>query len=69
MPEQFKVVLQGTIMVVNFIKSPVLQSRLFTKLCSVMGSDHIQLLLREIMLSRLFELHSEVQLFLREAHF
>jgi len=77
MPEQFKLVLQEAIKVVNFIKSRALQSRLFTKLCSEMGSDHIQLLLhtevrwlsRGKMLSRLFELHSEVQLFLGETHF
>jgi hypothetical protein len=77
MPEQFKLVLQEAIKVVNFIKSRALQSRLFTKLCSEMGSDHIQLLLhtevrwlsRGRMLSRLFELHSEVQLFLGETNF
>lgn len=74
---QFKLVLQEAIKVVNFIKSRALQSRLFTKLCSEMGSDHIQLLLhtevrwlsRGRMLSRLFELHSEVQLFLGETNF
>jgi len=74
MPEPFKLVFQEAIKVVNFIKSRALQSRLFTKLCSEMGSDHIQLLLhtevrwlsRGRMLSRLFELHYEVQLFLEE---
>ncbi|KAL4130632.1 hypothetical protein QTP88_008053 [Uroleucon formosanum] len=45
MPEQFKLILQEAIKVVNFIKSRALQSRLFTKLYSEMGSDHIQLLL------------------------
>ncbi|XP_031330321.1 zinc finger BED domain-containing protein 5-like [Photinus pyralis] len=77
MPEQFKHVLQETIKVVNFIKSRALNSRLFSKLCSEMGSDHIQLLLhtevrwlsRGKMLSRLFELRSEVQLFLMETDF
>ncbi|XP_050066008.1 zinc finger BED domain-containing protein 5-like [Aphis gossypii] len=76
-PEQFKLVLQETIKVVNFIKSRALQSRLFTKLCSEMGSDLIQLLLHTEVrwlskgrkLSRLFELHSEVQLFRGETHF
>lgn len=69
MPENFKTVLNE---VVNFIKSRALNSRLFSKLCSEMGSDYIQLLLhtevrwlsRGKMLSRLFELHSEVHLFL-----
>ncbi|XP_060845984.1 zinc finger BED domain-containing protein 5-like [Rhopalosiphum padi] len=77
MPEPFKLVLQEIIKVVKFIKSRALQSRLFTKLCSEMGSDHIQLLLhtevrwlsRGRMLCRLFELHSEVQLFLGETNF
>lgn len=74
MPENFKTVLNE---VVNFIKSRALNSRLFSKLCSEMGSDYIQLLLhtevrwlsRGKMLSRLFELHSEVHLFLMESNF
>lgn len=66
MPEQFKLVLQEAIKEVIFIISRALQSRLFTKLCSEMGCDHIQLLLhtevrwfsRGKMFSRLFTLHS-----------
>ncbi|XP_072380827.1 zinc finger BED domain-containing protein 5-like [Diabrotica undecimpunctata] len=71
MPEQFKNVLQDAIKVVNFIKSRALNSRLFSNLCSEMGSNHIQLLLhtevrwlsRGKMLNILFQLRSEVQLF------
>ncbi|XP_072378039.1 zinc finger BED domain-containing protein 5-like [Diabrotica undecimpunctata] len=77
MPEQFKNVLQDAIKVVNFIKSRALNSRLFSNLCSEMGSDHIQLLLhtevkwlsRGKMLKRLFQLRSEVQLFLMGTDF
>ncbi|XP_072389339.1 zinc finger BED domain-containing protein 5-like [Diabrotica undecimpunctata] len=77
MPEQFKNVLQDAIKVVNFIKSRALNSRLFSNLCSEMGSNHIQLLLhtevrwlsRGKMLNRLFQLRSEVQLFLMETDF
>lgn len=77
MSEQFKLVLQEVIKVVNFIKFRALQSRLFKKLCFEMGSDHVQLFLptevrwlfRGRMLSRLFELHSNVQLFLEETYF
>lgn len=76
-PDQFKRVLQEAVKVVNFIKSRALNSRLFSTLCSEMGSAHIQLLLHtEVrwlskgkMLSRLFELRSEVQLFLMETDF
>lgn len=77
MPDAFKNVLQDAIKVVNYIKSRALNSRLFAKICAEMGSEHIQLLLhtevrwlsRGKMLSRLFELYSEVQLFLMETDF
>lgn len=76
-PDQFKTVLQEAVKIVNFIKSRALNSRLFSKLCSEMGSTHIQLLLHtEVrwlskgkMLCRLFELRCEVQLFLMETNF
>lgn len=77
MPDQFKHVLHEAIKIVNFIKSRALNSRLFSKLCSEMGSDYIQLLLHtEVrwlskgkMLNRLFELRSEVHVFLMESNF
>jgi len=40
-----QLVLQEAIKVIKFIKTRVLRSGLFSKLCSQMGSEHIQLLL------------------------
>ena len=65
MPDKFKNVLQEAVKVVHFIKSRALNSRL----CSELGSAHIQLLLHtevryggkmKKMLNRLFKLHSQV---------
>lgn len=77
MPKNFEKVLREAIKVVNFIKSRALNSRLFSLLCSDMGSDHIQLLLhteirwlsRGKMLGRLIELRLEVQTFIMEKEF
>lgn len=77
MPEEFTSVLNDAVKIVNFIKAKPMNSRLFSQLCSEMGSEHIQLLLhtevrwlsRCKMLSRLIELRSEVQLFLSETNF
>lgn len=54
-----------------------MQSRLFQLLCDEMGSEHVQLLLhtevrwlsRGKVLSRLFELHKEVKIFLQDKNF
>jgi hypothetical protein len=72
-PELNKV-LQETVTVVNFISSQVLNSRLFSKLCKAMGSDHDKRLLhaevrwlsRGRVLQKLVELKEEVKLFLTE---
>jgi hypothetical protein len=69
-----KIVLTEAIKVANFIKSRATNSRLFSILCNEMGSEHDKLLLHtEVrwlswgnVLSRLFELHSEVQIFLSD---
>lgn len=61
----------------NFIKSGALNPTLFSKLCSEISSEYIQFLLhvgvrwlsRGSILSRLFELYFEVQLFLIEIDF
>jgi hypothetical protein len=70
----FKTVLTEAVKVVNFIKSRATNSRLFSILCSEMGSEHDKLLLhtevrwlpRGNVLSRLFELRSEVKIFLSD---
>jgi zinc finger BED domain-containing protein 5/7/8/9 len=67
-------VLQTCVKIVNSIKSSSLNSRLFSVLCSEMGSDHHQLLLhtevrwlsRGRVLSRIYELRNEVKTFLEE---
>jgi zinc finger BED domain-containing protein 5/7/8/9 len=77
MPKVLKTVLEQSIKVVNFIKSRALNSRLFSILCNEMGSEHNKLLFhtevrwlsRGKVLIRLFELRSEVQLFLTEHKF
>ena len=69
MPDGLKSVLDSAVTSVNFIKARPMQSRLFQVLCDEMGSEHVQLLLhtevrwlsRGKVLSRLFELHREVQ--------
>ena len=77
MPAILKTVLDQSVKVVNFIKARALNSRLFSIICSEMGSEHNTLLLhtevrwlsRGKVLSRLFELRSEVQIFLLESKF
>lgn len=69
-------VLQTAIKIVNSIKSRPLNSRLFALLCQEMGSTHESLLFhsevrwlsRGKVLTRLFELRSEVRTFLSDAH-
>lgn len=77
MPEELKAVLDSAVKTVNFIKSRTAHSRLFHVLCDEMGSEHLQLLLctevrwlsREKVLSRLFKLHREIQMFLQDKNF
>ena len=45
MPVSLKDVLDTTVKLVNFVKARPLNSRIFTALCSEMGSDHTTLLL------------------------
>lgn len=76
MPAELQQVLTEAVKVVNFIKSRPLQCRLFEKLCNEMGSIHKALLLhtevrwlsRGKVLNRLFELRSELLLFLQDAN-
>jgi hypothetical protein len=71
MPAILKTVLTEAVKVVNFIKSTVTNSRLFSILCNDMGSEHDKLLhhtevrwlSRRNVLRRLFGLRSEVQIF------
>jgi len=75
MPEDLKAVLKQSVNVINFIKARALNSRIFTILCQEMGSEHEKLLLhtevrwlsRGKVLNRLFELRSEVQVFLSDS--
>ena len=74
MPVEFKAVLDTFVKTVNFIKARPMQARLFHFLYDEMGSEHVQLLLytevrwlsRGKVLTRLFELHREVQVFLQD---
>ncbi|XP_035277215.1 zinc finger BED domain-containing protein 5 [Anguilla anguilla] len=76
-PEELKYVLDSAVNAVNFIKAQPMHSRLFHVLCDEMGSGHVQLLLhtevrwlsRGKVLLRLFELHREVQMFLKDKIF
>ncbi len=76
MPDNLKSVLDSAVKTVNFIKARPMNARLFRVLCEEMGSEHVQLLLhtevrwlsRGKVLSRLFELHKEVQMFLQDIH-
>ena len=71
---QLRNVLQTAIKVVNFIKSRPVNTRLFATLCQEMGSEHESLLFhtevrwlsRGKVLTRLFELHEEVRIFLSD---
>ncbi|KAK1897528.1 Zinc finger BED domain containing protein 5 [Dissostichus eleginoides] len=76
MPDGLKSVLDSAVKSVDFIKARPMQSRLFQVLCDEMGSEHVQLLLhtevrlsRGKVISRLFELHREVQVFLQDKTF
>lgn len=77
MPGGLKSVLDAAVKTVNFIKARPMNARLFRVLCEEMGSEHVQLLLhtevrwlsRGKVLSRLFELHREVQIFLHDTNF
>ncbi len=77
MPDNLKSVLDSAVKTVNFIKARPMSARLFRVLCEEMGSEHVQLLLhtevrwlsRGKVLSRLFELHKEVQMFLQDTNF
>lgn len=68
MPEELKSVLDIVVKVVKYVKAQPMNSRLLSVLCGEMGSEHAQLLLhtevrwllRGKVLTRLFELHSEV---------
>lgn len=74
MPESLHTVLTDAVKVINFIKARALNSRLFTLLCEDMGSKFKTLLLhtevrwlsRGKILNRIFELRSEVFMFLSE---
>ncbi|XP_068201641.1 zinc finger BED domain-containing protein 5-like [Palaemon carinicauda] len=71
-----KTVLEEAEKIVNFIKGKALNTRLFIVLCEEMGSEYTKLLYhtevrwltRGKVLSRLFELREEVQIFLYERH-
>ena len=77
MPVEFKAVYHTAVKTVNFIKARPMLSRLFHVLCDERGSEHVQLLLhtevrwlsRGKVLSRLFELYREVQVFLQDKNF
>lgn len=77
MPCNLNTVLDKSVKVVNFIKSRALNSRLFSIICNEMGSEHKKLLLhtdvrwlsRGNVLSRLFELRAEVQMFAMDSKF
>jgi hypothetical protein len=68
-----KTVLTEAVEIVNLIKSRATNSRLFSILCNEKGSKHYKLLHTRVswllwgnVLSRLFEYHSEVQIFLSD---
>ncbi|KAL4153303.1 hypothetical protein QTP88_001154 [Uroleucon formosanum] len=74
MPKSLKLVLDSAVKIVNLIKARPHNSRLFTVLCNEMGSTHKSLLLhtevrwlsRGKVLTRLFELRSEILLLLTD---
>ena len=71
-PAELSTTLSDVVKIVNFIKSRATNCRLFRTLCENFGSFHVSLLLhtevrwlsRGKVLTRLFELKSEVQAFL-----
>ncbi|KAK4876614.1 hypothetical protein RN001_009120 [Aquatica leii] len=74
MPANLKSVLTDSVKVINFIKARALNSRLFSLMCEDMGGKYQTLLLhtevrwlsRDKILTRLFELRSEIFRFLSE---
>ncbi|XP_064106917.1 zinc finger BED domain-containing protein 5-like [Macrobrachium nipponense] len=74
MLSDLKETINEVIKVVNFIKAKPLHSRVFASLCQEMGPIHITLLLhtevrwlsRGKILSRVYELRNEIEVFLRE---
>lgn len=72
--EDLKLVLDTAVKIINFIKARPMNSRIFSKMCQEMGSEHQQLLLhtevrwlsRGKILTRLFELKDEVFVFLSD---
>ena len=74
MPPDLTDVLNEVVKIVNYVKSRPLQTRLFTTLCSEMGSEHQGLLLhtevrwlsRGRTLARVYELREELQAFARD---
>ncbi|XP_043916151.1 zinc finger BED domain-containing protein 5-like [Protopterus annectens] len=77
LPGELKLVLDEAVKVVNFIKSQSTNSRIFKALCEEMMSPHSTLLLhtevrwlsRDKVLTRLFELRHEVQVFFEDHTF
>ena len=67
-------VMKDVIKIVNYIKSSALNSRLFESLCNDIGSEHVHLLYysetrwlsRGNVLCRVYELQSEISIFLKE---
>lgn len=74
MPANLREVLDESVKIINFIKAKSLNCRLFRKLCQDFEAPHDSLLLhtevrwlsRGKALNRLFELHREVQFFLKD---
>ena len=77
MSASLKNVLDTTVKMVNFVKARPLNSRIFSALCSEMGSDHETLLLhtevrwlsRGKVLTRFFELKDELKIFFSDHNF
>ena len=69
LPQKLSETMSNCIEIVNLIKSRALNSRIFSKRCEEMGSEHQSLLYytfvrwlsREKILARLYELQSEVK--------
>ena len=67
-------ILSSCVKIVNSIKARPLQSRMFSKLCDELGSEHSSLLLhteirwlsRGKIVERVFELREELSIFLQE---
>ena len=74
LPENLRIVLQKVVEAVNFIRSRALNHCLFQAFCDEMGSEHSILLLHTevrwlssgLILNRVFELRTEVEMFLRD---